>query len=136
MNREELVNTIVTISVFGFVFSLWCICVVLWIVQYIVRTRKMHKRLGIAGGTDSELETMSLWREICAEEEADNAKSSKKSSLHHYLKKLQYEAGWRSSAQLMFFKVLLLAAILFAVVYFAGGGVLLAIGVSGGAIAL
>lgn len=135
MNRDQLVDTIVTISVFGFVFSLWCICVVLWIVQYIMRTRRMHKRLGISGVSDSQFETLSLWREICAEEESEKGKSSRKSSLHHFFKKLQYEAGWRSSTQAVLLRVLLLTGILCAVVYFVGGGVLLAIGVSIGSIA-
>lgn len=135
MGREELINRIVTISVFGFVFSVWCICVVLWIVQYVMRTRKMHKRLGIADEPDSELRTLSLWREICAEDEVDRTKPVKKSSMHEYFKKLQYEAGWRTSAQGVLLKVLVLAGMLFAAVYFVGGG-LLAIGFSGGLIAL
>ena len=136
MGREELINRIVTMSVFGLVFSVWCICVVLWIVQYVMRTRKMHKRLGIDGESDSELRNLSLWREICAEDEAESAKRVKKSSVREYFKKLQYQAGWRTSAQSVFLKVSLFAGFLFAIVYYVGGGGLLAFGISGGMIAL
>lgn len=136
MNRDELINIIVTISVFGFVFSFWCICVVLWIVQYIRRTRKMHKRLGIAGETALQSETMSLWREIRAGDHEEGGENANKRSLQDYFKKLQYEAGWRTSAAGVFFKLFLLAGMLFGAVYFVGGGGLLAFGISGGVIAL
>jgi len=136
MGREELINRIVTMSVFGFVFSLWCICVVFWLVQYIMRMRKMRQRLGIGEETDSELRTIRLWREICAEDGADRAAGPRKLSTRDYFRRLRYEAGWTASAQGIFLKLFAMAGALFLVVYALGGGVLLAIGVSGGAIAL
>lgn len=136
MGREELINRIVTISVFGFVSSVWCICVVLWIVRYAMRTRKMHKRLGIADEANTELRTMRLWREISNEDNADRAAQPKKSLVREYFKRLTYEAGWNASAQSVLLRLLVIAGLLFVVVYFLGGGGIPAFGVSGAVVIL
>jgi tight adherence protein B len=136
MGREELINRIVTMSVFGFVSSVWCICIVLWIVQYAMRTRKMHKRLGIADKADTELRTMRLWREMSNEDNTGRIAEPRKSRAREYFRKLRSKAGWNASAQSVLLRLFAIAGLLFAVVYFLGGGGILAFGVSGAVVIL
>ncbi|MBN2270327.1 MAG: type II secretion system F family protein [Sedimentisphaerales bacterium] len=101
-----------------------------------MRMRKMRQRLGIGEEADSELGTLRLWHEIHREDDADHAEGPKKFSVRDYFRRLRYEAGWTTSVQTVFLKLFGMAGVLFMVVYALGGGALLAIGVSGGAIAL
>jgi tight adherence protein B len=96
----------------------------------------MHRRLGIAEETSTELRTLRLWREIRKEEDTERTEAPKKSFVLEYFKKLRYEAGWRSSVQSIILKLLTAAGLLFAAVYFLGGGGLLAFGVSTCVVAL
>ena len=136
MSRQELINNVVMVSVFGLVFSAWCVCVVFWIVQYLVRLRKVQKRLGISGKVGTESQTLRLWREVYKEERADGDSAPKKPRVQQYLEKLKYEAGWSSSAQGTILKILGAAGLVFGVVYLLGGGVLLALGIAAGMVAL
>jgi tight adherence protein B len=127
---EGLINRIIMTSVFGLVLSVWCICVVLWVVQYAIRLRRMRQRLGIAGETIAESQSLRLWRQFS--KDAGKARVHKKSLVREYLGKLRHQAGWRAPALSIFLRLLAAAAAVFAATYLLGGGVLLGLGVSAG----
>jgi len=129
---EGLINRIIMTSVFGLVLSVWCICVVLWVVQYAIRLRRMRQRLGIAGETIAESQSLRLWRQFS--KDAAKTRAHKKSLVREYMGKLRHQAGWRAPALSIFLRLLAAAAIVFAATYLLGGGVLLGLGVSAGVI--
>jgi len=129
---EGLINRIIMTSVFGLVLSVWCICVVLWVVQYAIRLRRMRQRLGIAGETIAESQSLRLWRQFS--KEAGKARAHKKSLVRECLGKLRHQAGWRAPALSIFLRLLAAAVAVFAATYLLGGGVLLGLGVSAGVI--
>jgi len=128
---EGLINRIIMTSVFGLVLSVWCICVVLWVVQYAIRLRRMRQRLGIAGETIAESQSLRLWRQFS--KDAGKARAHKKKSLvREYLGKLRHQAGWRAPALSIFLRLFVAAVAVSAATYLLGGGVLLGLGVSAG----
>jgi len=127
---EGLINRIIMTSVFGLVLSVWCICVVLWVVQYAIRLRRMRQRLGIAGETIAESQSLRLWRQFS--KNAGKARAHKKSLVREYMGKLRHQAGWRAPALSIFLRLLAAAVAVFAATYLLGGGVLLGLGVSAG----
>ena len=129
---EGLINRIIMTSVFGLVLSVWCICVVLWVVQYAIRLRRMRQRLGIAGETIAESQSLRLWRQFS--KDAGKARAHKKSLVRECLGKLRHQAGWRAPALSIFLRLLAAAVAVFAATYLLGGGVLLGLGVSAGVI--
>ena len=63
MDVERVINIIVMISIFALIFSVWCICIFLWLGQYLIRLKSVQKRLGIEKKESDETHTLRLWRE-------------------------------------------------------------------------
>ncbi|MEA3226492.1 MAG: hypothetical protein U9Q07_11125, partial [Planctomycetota bacterium] len=61
MDPERTISIIIMASVFGLVFSVWCICVFLWLGQTLARLKLVQKRLGIVKKDTDESETLRLW---------------------------------------------------------------------------
>jgi len=128
MELERLINIIAMVAVFGLVFSIWCICIVLWFGQYIGRLRSVQKRLGIVKKETVESQTLRLWRET--EQETRSDISLEKPTLAEQLESLRQAAGWRASAQTVILQVIGAAILGFVITYLLKGGIALGLGIS------
>jgi len=97
MNAAQILNIIILVAVFGLVFSLWCICVFVWLGQYLVRLKKIQQRLGLAGRGADESKILHLWRDTRQIEDKSQAKET--STFQDKLRRLANDAGWHASVQ-------------------------------------
>ena len=122
MESERLLNIIAIVAIFGLVFSVWCICIFLWLGQYLIRLQSVQKRLGIVKQETEETQTLRLWRET--KKDTDNVVLPGKLTLEERMESLKDSAGWRLPAYMG-------AAILsFVVTYLWSGQLLLGLGIS------
>ncbi len=103
MNVQELVNTILMAAIFVLVFSAWTICVVLWLIQYLRRRKKVELRLGFGDPGVERSQVMRLWREDY--ESRHRRARGRRESLSERLERLRQDAGWRMPAQVVLFAV-------------------------------
>ncbi len=129
MDSERLINLIVMAAIFGLVFSVWCVCIFLWLGQYLIRLQSIQKRLGIVKKETEESQTLQLWRE--AKEDTDNVILPGKLTLEERLESLRNSAGWRAPAQMVIMRVIVITILGFAITYLLGGGILMGFGISG-----
>ena len=127
MEVERVINIIIMVSIFGLIFSVWCICIFLWLGQYLIRLQSVRKRLGIVQQETDETHTLRLWRE--------NKKDTGivlpgKLTLEERLEVLKNSAGWRLPAHMIFLRVMGVSILSFLVTYLTGG-MLMALGVTG-----
>lgn len=131
METDRLLNTIVMVTVFGLVFSVWCICVFLWLGRYLLHLKTVQKRLGITENKESEeTRTLRLWSEM-RQQDSEHDSSPAKRSIRQRLEMLKSDAGWKKTAWTVLFRLVGAVILGFVVTYFAGGGILLASGVAG-----
>lgn len=109
MNPQQLVNMILMVSVFVLVFSGWTICVVLWMVQYSRRRKRLHQRMGYTDEETRKTDTIQLWREEYRARRA--ATHRKKETVHDRLVRLGADAGWKSPAHSVILSVTGIAAL-------------------------
>jgi len=128
MSREELINIIRMVAVFGLVFSLWCICIIVWLGQSLTRLKIVRKRLGIGEKETDESRVLRLWREM--HKDTKGIKLSKESTFQARLEKLSHDTGWRTPIQTVILGVVGVAILAFATTYMLGGGVILGLGIS------
>ncbi|MHC4657871.1 MAG: type II secretion system F family protein [Planctomycetota bacterium] len=128
MDTEQIINSIVLFAVFGLVFSIWCICVFLWLGRYLTRLQSVQKRLGIVETESTESQTLRLWRE--AHRDMEGYVLPQKLTLSKRLERLRSDAGWRASAQVVMLGVAGTAILGFVTAYLLGSGVILGLGVS------
>jgi tight adherence protein B len=128
MSLDRLINIIVMATVFGLVFSVWCICVFLWLGQYLTRLKGVRERLGFAKSPENEeTRTLRLWREL---QQKDNTiTSSSKPTIRERIERLRSDAGWKSPVHIVLIKVIAVAVVAFIVTCFASGVILLGFGV-------
>ena len=93
MESERLLNIIAIVAIFGLVFSVWCICIFLWLGQYLIRLQSVQKRLGIVKQETEETQTLRLWRET--KKDTDNVVLPGKLTLEEHMESLKDSAGWR-----------------------------------------
>ena len=55
MESHKLINIIVMTTIFVLIFSVWCICVFLWLAQYLRRLQTVQQKLGIGKKNESVL---------------------------------------------------------------------------------
>ena len=103
MDSERILNIIVIAAIFGLVFSIWCICIFLWLGQYLIRLKSVQKRLGIVKKETEETQTMRLWRETM--KEANDIVLPGKLTLDERMESLKNSAGWRSQAHMILLRV-------------------------------
>ena len=131
METDRLLNTIVMVTVFGLVFSVWCICVFLWLGRYLLHLKTVQKRLGITENKESEeTRTLRLWSEM-QQQGSEHDSSPAKPSIRQRLEILRCDAGWKRPAWTVLFRLVGAVILGFVVTYFAGGGILLASGIAG-----
>ena len=128
MSRENIINIIFMISVSGLVFSIWSICVILWLGQYLTRLKTVQKRLGIAKKENDASRTLRLWREIY--KDTESLKPLQKETLKERLERLRNDAGWHASIQTVILGVIGIAILAFVIVYILGGGIPLGLSAS------
>lgn len=128
MNPENLINVIIMAAVFGLVFSVWCICIFLWLGQYITRLQSVQRRLGLAKKETGESQTLRLWRQT--RQEAGEVGLPARLSWAERLERLRQAAGWRTPAQTVILGVAGASIMGFVVTYLLGFGPMLAFGVS------
>ena len=128
MDIEHLINVIIMVTVFGLVFSIWCICVFLWLGQYLMRLQGVQKRLGLVQKETGESRTLRLWRAMQQKGEAFSR--PRKPTLWARLEKVGRDAGWQAPVRTVLLGLIGVAALAFLVTYLISSGVLLAIGVS------
>lgn len=128
MDTEQIINSIVLFAVFGLVFSIWCICVFLWLGRYLTRLQSVQKRLGIVETESTESRTLRLWRE--AHRDMEGYVLPQKLTLSKRMERLRSNAGWRASTQVVMLGVAGTAILGFVAMYLLGRGVILGLGVS------
>jgi len=109
MNPQQLVNMVLMVSVFVLVFSAWTICVVLWMVQYARRRKRLQRRMGFVHNETSKAETLQLWRDEY--QTRRTAAQRKKETFGERLTRLGADAGWKSPAQSVILSILGLAVL-------------------------
>jgi tight adherence protein B len=120
---------IIMLAVFGLVFSVWCICVFLWLGQYVTRLRSVQKRLGIVKEETDESRTLRLWRETQRDDE--HSILPQKLTLGKRLERLKHDAGWRAPAHTVILGVIGAAVLGFVTAYLVGGRVRWGLVISG-----
>lgn len=134
MNRQELVNMILTASVFVLVFCAWSICVVLWIIQYTRRQRQMRQRLGFGGKDAQASQALQLWRR--EHEVHGPAARRRRETLSQRLERLRVNAGWKAPALRVLLLVAVAAAVAFVAIQMLGYGTWAALGGAGVVLAI
>ncbi|MHC4682494.1 MAG: type II secretion system F family protein, partial [Planctomycetota bacterium] len=99
MAPQNVINIIVMAAVFGLIFSVWCICIFLWLGQSLARLKSVQKRLGIAKEESGESHTLRLWRET--RREGGDMALAAKLTLAERLESLRQVAGWRAPAHVV-----------------------------------
>lgn len=110
MNSQQLINTVLMVSVFVLVFSAWTICVLLWVVQYARRRRRVQKRMGFADEETRKADMLQLWQEEFQVRRA-SATRAKKETLGERLERLRVDAGWKAPAPVVILSTLGIAAL-------------------------
>ena len=129
MDSERIINIIVMATVFGLVFSIWCICVFLWLGQYLMRLQGVQTRLGIAKRKETdESRTLRLWRET--RQDAELVSLPQEPSLWERLERLGHDAGWHTPMHMVILGVIGAAGLAFMITWLLGSGILLGFGIS------
>ena len=128
MKPENLINIIIMAAVFGLVFSVWCICIFLWLGQYISRLQSVQKRLGLARKETDESQTLRLWRQT--RQEAGEVGLAIRLTWAERMERLRQATGWRTPVQTIILGVAGATVMGFVITYLLGFGPMLAAGVS------
>jgi tight adherence protein B len=129
MGPEQLIYRVLIVSIFVLVFSVWTICILLWMVRYLRRRRQLQLRLGL-DETSRASDTLQLWRdEYLTRRPA--AASPKKQTLRERLDRSFADAGWKAPAPTVLLYVLGISVLAPLVVVAVGLGWRLAGGVFG-----
>jgi tight adherence protein B len=126
MSQQQLINMIAMMAVFGLVFSIWCICILLWFGKYISRLKSVQNRLGIVRKETDETHTLRLWRET--QQKTVTAFSEQKLTLQERLERLRRAAGWRMPAHTVILGGIVAAFLGLTGVYFFTGRITWAVG--------
>ena len=125
MNSSQLLNLIVFIAVFGLFLTIWCICVFLWLGQYLMRVKIIQQRLGI-GKESIDSKTLRLWRGVQLNNEAAFAVA--KPAFKERLEAFRRDMGWSASLHTIALGVTGAAIFCFILTYILGGGIFVAVG--------
>ncbi|MHC4552376.1 MAG: type II secretion system F family protein [Planctomycetota bacterium] len=97
MDLEQIINIVISLTVFGLALSLWCIGVFLWLGRYLVKLKSVKKRLGVAAiDSDEDSDVLRLWRDMQIKREAEYFDLEQKPSISEKFKQWLNETGWKS----------------------------------------
>jgi len=128
MDSEHLINIIIIAAIFGLVFSVWCICIFIWLGQYLIRLQSVQKRLGIVKKETEESQTMRLWRETI--KQTNNVVLPGKLTLEERMENLRNSAGWHAPAHTVLLRVVGATILGLVITYLISGNILLGLGMS------
>ena len=117
MDIETIINQIIKYSVFGLVFSLWCIGVFLWLGRYLVKLKAIQKRLGISPESSKDSEVLRLWRDIQTKRETEQFDLDDKVSIRERIDQWIEDVGWSAPLRTVILGVLCLVFLSFIVAY-------------------
>ncbi len=129
MDSERIINIIVTAAIFGLLFSVWCICIFLWLGQYLIRLKSVQKRLGIVKKETEETQTMRLWRETM--KKSNDIVLPGKLTLDERIERLKNSAGWCAPAHMVLLRVAGVTILGLVITYVISGSFLLGLAMSG-----
>ncbi len=128
MTGQQLLNAILMGSVFLLVFSGWTICVLLWVVQYARRRKRLQERMGFGDEEGRKSQTLQLWRE---EYQARRAAARRRhETLGERLERLRSDAGWKAPAHVVILSVFGMAALAFVAPFLLGYGIWLGLAIA------
>lgn len=122
MEPDRMMNLVVSLSVFGLAFSIWCIGVFLWVGRYLLKLKAVQKRLKIAPDADERAETLRLWRDMQYKHEAEHFEMEKKPSTKERLGIWVESAGWKVPFRMVAITVFCIVVFVFVIVYGLSGG--------------
>lgn len=117
MDLEKTINIVITWTVFGLVWSLWCIGVFLWLGRYLVKLKAVQKRLGILSDTEERTEVLRLWRDVQIKHDAEHFGTEPKPSVRERIEQWIRDVGWKSSLHKLILGVCCLLFIVFMAAY-------------------
>ncbi|MEJ2647708.1 MAG: type II secretion system F family protein [Sedimentisphaerales bacterium] len=124
METERVINIIIMVSIFGLILSVWCICIFLWLGQYLIRLKSVQKRLGIVKKESEETHTLKLWRE---NKRDTGIALPGKPTLAERLEVLKNSAGWTLPAHTVILRVIGASFLAFILTYLVKGSMLIAL---------
>jgi len=123
MNSQQFLNTVLMVSIFVLVFSVWTVCILFWMIQYARRRKRLKQRLGVGLDADARATDMlQLWRDEYQSRRGHVA-PHKKETLGQRLARLFHEAGWKTPVGVLLFGVVAVAALAGVLVLVLGFGV-------------
>jgi len=128
MDSERIINIIVIVAIFGLIFSVWCICIFIWLGQYLIRLKSVQKRLGIVKKETEETQTMRLWRETM--KKSNDIVLPGKMTLDERMESLKNSAGWRAPAHMVLLRVVGVTILGLVITYLVTGNLLFGLGMS------
>ncbi len=127
MDTQRLLHIIILVSVFILVFSIWCFCIFIWVSQYLVRTKKIRQKLGLAEAETDESRIIRLW--LDKQHSEDEIKLFEKPTFRERISRIAVDAGWHTSIQIVILGVLGVAILGFVFTVFLGVGAVTGVGV-------
>ncbi|MEX0655098.1 MAG: type II secretion system F family protein [Phycisphaeraceae bacterium] len=96
VSHEQLIALLLQVAVFGLVFALWIIAVILWYLLHARRTRRLNRRLGLdTADQDDDPRVLRIWRD------GEIAQTTVPGLVHRTLwdrlEQLRDDAGWHAS---------------------------------------
>ena len=127
MDSYKLINIIIVITVFVLVFSVWCICVFLWLLQYLRRLQTVQQKLGVGEKkTTHESNVLKLWSDTQRKE----SKRTSSKTLLERMELLRNKAGWHATLLTIITRLFYTTILAFVITYIISGVILLALGIS------
>ena len=93
MDMEKIINIIISLTVFGLAFSVWCIGIFLWLGRYLSRLKTVQKRLGISSEFEGDSDVLRLWRDMQIQREAEYFTVEKKAGFRKRFKRWLQDSG-------------------------------------------
>ena len=125
MDIQRLLNIVILVTVFVLVFSIWCFCIFIWLSQYIVRLKKIRKRLGLADTETDESKILKLWRDT---QQGEEGKKSEKLTFAERFRKIAKDAGWNAPIEIIIMGALGAGILAFVLTVLMGLGAMLGVG--------
>jgi len=114
---SDPINSIISVTVFLLVVSVWCIGIFLWLGRYLFKLEGVRKRLGLTSKADKDSETLRLWRDLQIEQSPDETTEKEKFTLTQKLNHWINDAGWKMPFRAVVFAVLGVAVLAFIIIY-------------------
>ncbi|UCG59712.1 MAG: type II secretion system F family protein [Phycisphaerales bacterium] len=134
MNTQDMLNVIFGVAVFGLVLSAWCICVMLWVIQYAKRRKEVRIRLGLGSVRAERSQVLQLWRDEYQARRQPTV--AKKPTLGDRLEQLRAAAAWKAPVQVVLLALAGVTGLAFTVTYVLTGVVLFGLIASGAVVAV